>query len=518
MALVFHLIDRSFPRAVFGWLVRPGGFCLGLLAGLVMAVIAPGLAPWINDEAKLLNNAWLSNTTGWPAKMGLLGTQGYFYGPAPTWFYQLALLVTHDIYGLVTIHAVLFYTATLMAGWFLTRTAGFPTSSLLILAFAPGICFYSRQLWDNSFNIPISIGLLALYASQRGRAARWKLMLLGAGCVLAMGIHLSAVTLVVVLLIHAWLANRQRVKSWIIPFMMGAVLMLLAHLPYIGWQISILTGAVPKPVLINEGLVEGYPYAAFRQSRTESIFFAWTGGRILTASFSIMPRFESGYLSIGQDILGWITQGMYVFFVIGLVGVLIGFLKYKFKRFIDLPSSMRDLVLIGVGVILCNSLLFAVIRPVRMDHYFNGSFSAYLVVILAGVSVLIQRGWKVMVILPVLCLGGYTGLCLLNLHQTKGRQLGYGPVLSEQLRVLQEVENRGAGGFHTNVVHFVFFPHAVRTLWRLDPPTTLAKSDALWPVVKPMNPHAGRLLVEEKTTSQDQTVPLPLHVPAKPIR
>lgn len=491
---------------------------LGLAGGLCMAVVAPGLAPWINDEAKLITNAWLANATGWPAQTGLLGTQGYFYGPAPTWFYQLALLVTHDIYGLVTIHAVLFYVMTLVAGWLLVRNTGLSRSTLLILAFTPAVCFYSRQLWDNSFNIPVSIGLLALYAHQCVHPSQWKRMFLGAGCVLALGIHLSAATLVIVLLIHGSWTNRKRLRQWLIPFLIGAVLMLIPHLPYVGSQVSILTGTVAKPVLINDGLVQGYPYQIFRQSRAESVLFAWTGGRLFTSDFSIMPRFESGYLYVGHHILGWISRGVYVFFVLGLVSGLRSFLKYNSNRCKDLSSPLRSLLLISGMVIVTNSVLFAVIRPVAVDHYFNGSFGTYVVLILAGASMVVQKGWKVLVVILVFCLGGYTGLCLLNLHQTKGRQLGYGPVLSEQLRVLQEVKDRGAEGFHTNVIHFVFFPHAVRTLWRLDPPKTLEKSDALWPVVKPIDPHQGRLLVEEKAKSQDQTVPLPLHVPAKPMR
>lgn len=517
MAFNVSALIRPHPSTNPWSLVRQVGLWTSLTAGLLMAVIDPGLAPWINDEAKLLTNAWLANSTGWPAKTGLLGTQGYFYGPTPTWFYQLGLLITHNICVLVILHALIFYGATLTLGWFLVRNAGLSRLTLLLLAFMPSICFYSRQLWDNSFNIPLSCGLLGLYASYLSAPGRWKLRGLGAGCALAVGVHLSAITLVAAIVAHGVWTHRTRLRRWLVPFLTGAACVMMLHLPYLGSQISIFTGAMPKPMLENSGLVAGYPYLMPRQSSVESVWFAWTGSRVLTADFSIMPRFDTGPVGLVQQFLRWMTYPLYLCCILGVAGEILRNFRKK-EVFTKQSSQTRVLILICFCVIFLNSLLFAVIRPVAMDHYFNGSFGAYVVLTSAGLSCTAYRWWKILIRVTIVCLAGYTCLCLLNLKQTQGRQLGYGPVLGEQLRILQEVKNQGVEGIYTDVIHFVFFPHALRTLWRLDPPAEVKSDPGLWPAVTPRDRYQGYLMIEWGDRSRDQMLPLQLNLPAQSMR
>ena len=62
-----------------------------ILAGLV-PLVWPGDIPFINDEPQLIASAVNANQDHRLAAMGLLGTFGLFYGPAPTWVYQVLVL------------------------------------------------------------------------------------------------------------------------------------------------------------------------------------------------------------------------------------------------------------------------------------------------------------------------------------------------------------------------------------------------------------------------------------------
>lgn len=488
-----------------------------VLFGAVMSVAMPGLALWIADEPKLIINALLANASGRPAPHGLLGTFDFFYGPIPTWLYQLILLVTHDVYAIVTIHAAAFYGLTIAAAFWLAGSAGFRRDTVLALAVCPAIAFYSRQLWDNSFNIPLSIGLLALYASYLRRPAAWKLVTLGALMGVMISIHTSAVTLVAGLLAHAVWRHRSSSVRFVGQLSIGCIAALLPLSPYIYSQVPVAIGVAPKPVRFVTGLIDGYPYPMPKQSRGQSSLFAFSGSRVLSADFRIMPAYADGPAAVVQKVARAGTWVVHLMFGIGVLHAL----KIATRRKRRAGATVEShLAIVALTIIVLQAALFAIIRPIAVDHYFNGSLAAYLVLVFVGREQIPGKLGQALAVMLVVCLGLYTSLCLMNLRETNGQQLRYGPTLGEQRRVLQEVRDLSTSRLQTDVIHLVFFPESVRSLWVLEGHSRQpATSDAV-PLVISKDRRTGSLevLMEAPPGHTSRKFLLDLGVPLQPMK
>ena len=113
-----------------------------LVAAGLIPLVWPGDVPFINDEPQLIASAVRANGEGRLAPVGLLGTYGFRYGPAPTWVYQALTPVTRDLVGIAALHILLMSAATaggtLVAGPIaaavdLVRPAATPVALLLVL-------------------------------------------------------------------------------------------------------------------------------------------------------------------------------------------------------------------------------------------------------------------------------------------------------------------------------------------------------------------------------------------------
>jgi hypothetical protein len=416
----------------------------------------------------LINNALAANAAGKLALTGLLGTFDVYYGPIPTWLCQFVLLFTHDIYTLVTIHATVFYVGTILAIALLVREASLPRSLIGIVALSPAVCLYSRQIWDNSINLPLSMALLAMYASLLRRPATWKLWLLGALCVISMSIYASAITLIAAVVLHGAGLQRRRLGRFVTHIALGATIAVLPLLPYVMSQLPVALGLAPAPDRPVTGLVPGYPYLAAQQTRAESAFFALTGTRTMTGEFQIMPRFEAGPAKYVQAVAQGGTWIIHLLFAAGVCWAVRQ--VFRSNQPDEKPAVAVPIAATCLLAILFNAVLFVAIRPVAVDHYFNGSCGVYVVIVGLALKQLASWRWSGAVVgVAIVCLSSYTALSLANLQQTQGRQLGYGPVLEEQVRVVNDFRAAGEAGFETDVIHMVFVPHGVRTLWRLQP-------------------------------------------------
>ena len=154
--------------------LRPSWSALAIMVVVALAMFRPGDAPFINDEPMLLRSAYFYNHEAVRAfgitlpfslaPRGLAGTHCVFYGPAPTWLYQILLLITRNPIGLVLIHAALFTGLSAIALWWLTRTMKMSPWFAVITLLSPWCWYYARVLWDNSLCMPIGALALAGYA------------------------------------------------------------------------------------------------------------------------------------------------------------------------------------------------------------------------------------------------------------------------------------------------------------------------------------------------------------------
>ena len=139
------------------------------LAALVVAglipLVWPGDVPFINDEPQLIASAVRANREGRLAPVGLLGTYGFSYGPAPTWVYQALTPVTRDLVGIAALHILLMSAATAGGIWWLGRSLRLWIWFAPLPLLSPYYWFYARVLWDNPFLLPLGALALAGYAA-----------------------------------------------------------------------------------------------------------------------------------------------------------------------------------------------------------------------------------------------------------------------------------------------------------------------------------------------------------------
>lgn len=160
---------RSRPRGVT-W------FWMGAVVICVYALLFPGDIPFINDEPWTVHLALTQNQKGQLIREGLPGSLGMKYGPVPLWFYQLMLLITHNLMVISftknLLHLVIFIYALRGLGGELKVTQPF---ALLVLG-SPYLLLVNRMLWLFGFMGPLS-GCLAFWLLRFRRTGKYRYFL-----------------------------------------------------------------------------------------------------------------------------------------------------------------------------------------------------------------------------------------------------------------------------------------------------------------------------------------------------
>lgn len=142
---------------------------LRVLAGVLFLfaccrLVLPGDTYFVNDEPLLLLRALDDNAAGKMTSFGLRGSRGVDYGPFAIWVYRLGLSLTHNLLAILTVKIALIASITGLCIYHLAKLcpqlfAPFGVVALL----SPYLWFYGRDLWDNSFVIPLSAGAVVSY-------------------------------------------------------------------------------------------------------------------------------------------------------------------------------------------------------------------------------------------------------------------------------------------------------------------------------------------------------------------
>jgi len=147
------------------------------------AFVLPGDVPFIAEMATLLGSAAQLNATpshflgiSLPftiATIGTLGTRGLPYGPFPIWFYQALLIFSHNPVAVVSMRSLIFETTTAAALLWLTRVMRLSPWFVPLSMLSPWLWLYSREIWDNTFCIPLSALAVAGYGDFINTRRRW---------------------------------------------------------------------------------------------------------------------------------------------------------------------------------------------------------------------------------------------------------------------------------------------------------------------------------------------------------
>ncbi len=461
-----RLLKQRESRAGNNARIAPAGggrvyFILTLvLLAVIPAVILPGDAPFINDDAWLLLNALGANDAGALATAGLMGTKGVRYGPLPTWIYQLMLLVTHDPVVLVLLHAVLLAGSIALAVYAVARVTKLYPWFAAVLVVSPYLWFYDRLLWDNSFNLALTALALSSYGaflSHRSRIALTATVVLLFAAVL---VHTMSIAFVVPMAAH--MAIFERRALWRNKWLLLPVLLLLVGLSWEYWR-DFARGPV------QSGFDQAEPFY-------QSFLFALTGARLLGATglgYFVGEGWEAGNPIVVPVV---ISSLLFPFAWAGICLAAVRIIQAIRRRSAEVLDHLAGIALATVAI---QSLLDGFAHASGHPHYHNATWIAHALLAwiafdaLAKLRVplgrIIARNTAVLL---VVALTTVTVWMLITLHASGGaRTIHYGTTLSNQLEVISDTGRYSQDTpVLTDVPQFELFPQALGVLRILAPP------------------------------------------------
>lgn len=420
---------------------------LALTVIVLAMLLRPGDVPWVNDEPKLIEFAWALDqrpsqflTLDLPftiPMIGLQGTRGVNYGPAPLWFYQLCLGFTHNIEAIVVLRSFFVGALNAIALLWLARSLRLSPWLAVVTMLSPWIWIYTRQLWDNSFAIPITALLLASYADFINRRTAFSISLMFLCCWTLIFIHLMTVPLVIPILIHAFTLQFRAI--W--PFrwhltVLGVAVFILTH-PYVLFILFQHTPANP-----GGSPVEGW-------------FFPLLGAHHLTAAGlgNILLDDWSFWLGVpwcaAVLISQWITLSAYALSWFGMIlAALLAWRVFTRRRE---ATAIHHIALVSMGALLAQAALDGIEETYDGPHYFNGTWIIFAVFAWIAADALGKWLWDRTVLiraaLPVYALALLVVLSgmLWKIARDGGTRdggkmlVGYGTVFSQQLAAVEKI-------------------------------------------------------------------------------
>ncbi|CAN5548331.1 hypothetical protein BH09PLA1_BH09PLA1_29460 [soil metagenome] len=406
---------------------------IALTALFIFPLLFPGQTPFVNDEAMLMQKALRHNAEGSLADSGLTGTQGRKYGPLPVWIDQAILLITHDPIAIMSIRIAL-VTALLLCGLLsLQQTLQLWKWGLPAIAMSPYVWYFARQLWDNSFNLPLSVVCLAAYVSflARPRAAALFLVLVLGGAMLL--VHWMAAPLVGAALIHLAITRPRELKRFWQPAAFATLIVLFAGIRY--WpQVTQFDGAFVA-----------------RSNQPNSAWFALLGPRNLSGAW-IEYIFPRDWLSASSAwrVLFEIARALsLIAFPLTWFGMILGAIAVaRVAKLRGQSTSLRPRTITDDAAIVCTLaiagqiVLNIITHTHGHPHYYNGTFAAYAMLMWIALDRLLKR-WPRARFLGWTQLAGVSALCVLLLVrviQTRGtRDLHFGSTLNSQIEVVRDL-------------------------------------------------------------------------------
>ncbi len=437
-----------------------GLFWLAAAACLGMHALWPGDAPFINDEPALLHGALDADRAGHLAAQGIEGTVGVRYGPVPTWLYQLALLLTHDVITIVFMKSLLSFAVTLWGVLLICRWVGASRWLALVTAVSPFLWLFDRMLWDVVFQIPISIWVVVAYLWFGRHRSGWRLLAVVLLIAALFQIHvMSLPTLAGVGLSLLWLDGRWLLREWRRTLPVAAAVAILC-VPY-GWYVvhAVQFGRGAHTSLgsaLGAGLTSGgiFSFLGFHEYYVPG----------LPADAGLLNGSTRGALALAS---GSVIAAV-------LAGVAIAAWSLRRRSAPDeAADGARRAAAAGLAIFGLALLMFAVLRRQLHPHFYAGSAcGALLLLLLCGRAV---RKFLAARIAFALYLASMAVLLLdlsLALHRNGGDlSPTYGPTIRNQVEVAGQVVQKVRGGARTVVLTgpYGMFPWAFTTLFRLDP-------------------------------------------------
>jgi len=391
-----------------------------ILAALV-PLIWPGDIPFTNDEPLLIANALDANRRHQLAPMGIAGTYGFVYGPAPTWVYQALVATGRDLVPVTALHALLMSAATAGALWWLARSLRLWVWFAAVPLLSPYYWFYARVLWDNPFLIPLGAFALAGYAAYLASGEPLGLRVSLAAMVAMPLVHLMSVSLVAPLGAHMLIVRRR--DLWKHRYSVAAVgiATLLLAWPY--WSYLAATGSAPAPAAVS--VLDGWLFPLF-------------GGRLLSARGL---DYFYGAAPVGGRLMQLAASASSIAYALVWFGLAVAVVLIVQAARSRAWSARAHVAAIVVASLLCQAALHGTTAKFEHPHYYNGAWISFVLLAWLAADFLAARRsgarWAAAAVTGLLASSLLLSVAVLTLrlHQSRGTRDFYGPTLANQQEI-----------------------------------------------------------------------------------
>lgn len=446
---------------------------LVLFGGLRLVWISD--IPFINDEPQLILRAQEANHQGVLVRHGLRGTRGIDYGPLPTWIYQLGLAVFGN---LILLAATKAFVITILCGlcliWLASILRGLVPWIGATAFLSTYLWFYARDLWDNSFVIPLSAVALVSYFSHLNSGKFWPFAVMAVACT-GLGLtHLMSLPIVIAISLHMAVFRREFLNQQAVRILVLGLFCLALAAPYL-LHLS----------LHSEGVSEQSWAGQIR-----SLFFAVFGIRFFSG-VGLTYFFGNDWLNPWEHPgLQLLIDGAVVLSALGIIFFVRGCLDFGREWRRHWPAkpaySSGDPLKFHVGWVCSTALgVFVILCYANKlsghPHYYNALWLPFFYFTWKGASLFWSEPstWlKTLVMVWAVCLGTFLLGAMVRVHLGQGtRSLHYGPTLGNLIEVGQVLENRArCSELYLEAWHPRAFPHSIKAVRKAHGPISQASS------------------------------------------
>ena len=435
-----------------------------ILAGvlIVITLLFPGDAPWINDEPILIYTAFTYNQQGIFPGHGIYGSIGIPYGPLPIWFYKCLLFFSKDLIFIVFLKALLTLSVVFLSLYFIAKKLNLSTYPLLLPLASPYLYLYSRTLWDICFLIPISILLMLCLVKliDTHRLSWFSACLFSMVCL----IHIHLISMLIVIPFFIFLILFE--WKWLLKHLKNLSLLIIVFLcSLIPYAKLVLTKSA---VSMESSMTDTW----YNWLAPVKIFSFWGFDNYFAPEMLTKDYVLPGDLYI---LLKYLTGLAFVFFVIGFIIITLNlWTKIRKKMALTTEENFSAFCLI---TIVFSILFFIASRISFHPQYSNIVCFAYFFIIYSCLKLY----WQNKIVRCAFWAYFLSMLFLLisfsfYIHMAGGnRGIHYGATLKNQIAIVNQINSfHSKSPIYAYVDNLKMFPHEFHALQAL-----YGKSDEL---------------------------------------
>lgn len=472
-------------------------FC-SLFVLSLLRLLWVGDIPFGNDDAQLFLQAINDSKNQVFTSHGLLGSRGMNYGPFAIWTYRLGLFFTRDL--------ILFASARILITTFMVSLSVFLLARLtpallpslgFIALLSPYLWLYGRDLWDNSYVIPLSGLAITSYLYFCKKESCWALFLSLLLSTFGLLTHLVYLPILAGLGLHFVIYKRKWMKTHWPAFTLSLASCFFISLPYfrhlLSEKRSFTAGEVSRDL--------GHLFMPFLGPR----FFTSLGIEHFTGKEWYRWFPDNSILNSGWIFLIVISALCYP---IAWYGIYLAFKEVlnQIRNSQSKSSELFDISFICVSIFLIEIGLSFYLRLIPIPNFYSPFWIVFLFFLWLGFSHLWNhRTIKIIFFLVSISLStGLIGL-VWRTHQTGGNRWNhYGPTLENLVNIAHEIEELSPNTQLTSdTFHLSRFPLMMESLRQIIRPTIAnPKTTAIEKVEiqydEPNNLRSGKIILIKK--------------------